>query len=89
MGNISFTDRALEDYMYWQSGNDKKTLKRLNALIRDIKRSPFEGIGKPEPLRYAKSGLWSRRIDDENRVVYSIIDGDPVIYQCRGHYDDK
>lgn len=69
-------DRAWDDYLYWQT-QDKKTLKRINALIKDIKRSPFEGIGKPEPLRENLSGMWSRRIDEENRVVYYIDDGMP------------
>ena len=62
-------DRAWSEYLYWQT-QDKKTLKRINALIKDIQRSPYEGIGKPEPLRGNLSGWWSRRIDETNRIVY-------------------
>jgi toxin YoeB len=80
-----FTDAAWDDYLYWQS-QDRKTLKRVNALIKDIERSPFEGIGKPEPLRYRLQGYWSRRIDAENRLVYSVT-GDRVnIVSCKDHY---
>ena len=79
-------DRAWDDYLYWQT-QDKKTLKRINALVKDIKRSPFEGIGKPEPLKENLSGMWSRRIDEENRIVY-YVDADILyIISCRGHYD--
>jgi len=85
---LLWEDRAWEDYLYWQT-EDRKTLKRINALIRDIQRDTFTGIGKPEALKHDLSGLWSRRIDDDNRIVYRIIDGDIRIYQCRGHYDDK
>ena len=80
-------DRAWDDYIYWQT-QDKKTLKRINALIKDIKRSPFEGIGKPEPLRGNLSGMWSRRIDEENRIVYYEENDIIYIISCRGHYDD-
>ncbi len=80
-------DRAWDDYIYWQT-QDKKTLKRINALIKDIKRSPFEGIGKPEPLKNNLSGMWSRRIDEENRIVYYEEDGILYIISCRGHYDN-
>jgi len=89
MSNVSFTDRGLEDYMFWQTGQDKKTLKRLNALILDIKRSPFDGIGKPEALKEDLSGCWSRRIDEKNRIVYYEDNGTIVIVTCRGHYEDK
>lgn len=75
---------AWEDYLYWQS--DKKTLKRINQLIKDIRRNPFEGIGKPEPLRGNLSGFWSRRIDGEHRLVYTVNDNVVVIIACRGHY---
>ena len=79
-------DRAWDDYLYWQT-QDKKTLKRINALVKDIKRSPFEGIGKPEPLKENLSGMWSRRIDEENRIVY-YVDADILyIISCRGHYE--
>ena len=80
-------DRAWDDYLYWQT-QDKKTLKRINALIKDIKRSPFEGIGKPEPLKGNLSGMWSRRIDEENRIVYYEENGVLYIISCRGHYDN-
>ena len=76
------------DYVWWQN-QDKKTLKRINLLIRDMQRSPFEGIGKPEPLKENLSGWWSRRIDEENRIVYRVADGDLIIASCRNHYDDK
>lgn len=87
MMRVLWEDRAWEDYLYWQS-QDKKTLKRINTLIKDMKRTPFEGIGKPEPLRYSLSGLWSRRIDDENRIVYFVNDGIIHVVACRDHYDD-
>ena len=86
MGNFLFTDRAWEDYLYWQT-QDKKTLKRINTLIRDIERSPFEGIGKPEALKGELSGFWSRRIDETNRLVYRIAEDALEILQCRGHYE--
>ena len=85
---IVFKSRGWSDYLYWQ-GQDKKTLKRLNVLIKDIERSPFEGIGKPEPLKHDFSGWWSRQIDDSNRIVYRIKDDNLEISQCKGHYDDK
>ena len=83
-----WTDRGWDDYVYWQT-QDKKTLKRTNILIKDIERNPFEGIGKPEPLKHDLAGWWSRKIDDANRVVYRIQDGHLEIAQCKGHYDDK
>ena len=79
---------AWEDYLYWQK-QDKKTLKRINLLIKDIERNTFEGIGKPEPLREDLSGYWSRRIDEKNRIVYKIKDNQVVIIQCGSHYRDK
>lgn len=85
--NITFTEQAFEEYLSWQ-GQDRKTLKRINALLKDICRSPFEGIGKPEPLKENLSGYWSRRIDDTNRLVYRMVDGQVEVYQCKGHYDD-
>ncbi len=78
-------EEAWEDYLYWQT-QDKKTLKRINLLIQDIERHPFEGIGKPEPLKYELSGFWSRRIDDTNRIVYKINNDVLEISQCRTHY---
>ena len=83
-----WTDRAWEDYLYWQS-QDKKTLKRLNELIKDIERNGYTGIGKPEPLKGNLSGWWSRRIDDSNRIVYRIRNDMLEITLCRGHYNDK
>lgn len=84
---LLWEDRAWSDYLYWQT-QDKKTLKRINALIKDIQRSPYEGIGKPEPLRGNLSGLWSRRIDETNLIVY--FEQEEVVYiiSCLGHYDD-
>ena len=82
-----WSDIAWEDYLYWQ-GQDKKTLKRINALIKDIDRNGNEGIGKPEALRHDKRGYWSRRIDDVNRLVYRISGDTLEIAQCRSHYDD-
>ena len=76
---------AWEDYMYWHT-QDKKTLKRINSLIKDILRHPFEGIGKPEPLKRNLQGFWSRRIDDTNRIVYAVEDTRIVIIACRNHY---
>lgn len=80
-------EEAWEDYLYWQS-QDKKTLKRINALLKDTERSPFEGIGKPEPLKGELSGFWSRRIDETNRLVYRVENGVLEILSCRGHYAD-
>jgi toxin YoeB len=82
---LAWTDEAWADYLYWQ-GQDKKTLKRINALITDCKRSPFEGIGKPEPLKENLSGFWSRRIDDTNRLVYAVTDSHLTVISCRYHY---
>lgn len=84
--NISFTQKAFDDYIYWQ-GQDKKTLKRINALIADICREPFEGIGKPEPLKHDLAGYWSRRIDDTHRLVYRVTDTEIRIVGCRFHYE--
>lgn len=83
---ISFHDDAWADYLYWQQ-HDKKILKRINALIKDIQRTPFEGLGKPEPLRFNLSGCWSRRIDEEHRLVYKIDEEQVAILQCRYHYN--
>lgn len=74
-----------EDYVFWQQA-DRKILKRINTLIDACLRDPFEGIGKPEPLKYGASGAWSRRITDEHRLVYLVIDGDLIILQARYHY---
>jgi toxin YoeB len=82
---LSWTVQGWEDYLFWQE-TDKKQLKRVNQLIRDIERSPFEGIGNPEPLRHHLSGYWSRRIDREHRLVYKAMEEQIVIVQCRYHY---
>ena len=82
---LSWTREAWTDYLYWQA-QDKKTLKRINKLIRDTQRSPFEGIGKPEPLKENLAGFWSRRIDDTNRLVYILDDKRLTIISCRYHY---
>ncbi|PVY69824.1 toxin YoeB [Tamilnaduibacter salinus] len=82
---ICWTDESWQDYLYWQ-GQDKKTLKRINRLIEDTKRSPFEGIGKPEPLKENLAGFWSRRIDDTNRLVYAADDHAITVISCRYHY---
>lgn len=84
---LLWDERAWDDYLYWQT-QDKKTLKRINALIKDIRRDSFDGIGKPEPLGENRSGWWSRRIDDANRIVYKEKDDAIIIASCRGHYDD-
>lgn len=83
---LLWEDRAWEDYLYWQA-QDRKMLKRVNALIKDISRSAFEGLGKPEPLKHNLSGWWSRRIDEANRIVYYEQNGIIYIVSCRGHYD--
>ena len=84
---LLWEEQAWDDYCYWQT-QDKRTLKRINALIKDIQRDRFDGIGKPEPLKEELSGWWSRRIDDVNRLVYQERDGTIIIGSCRGHYDD-
>ncbi len=83
--NIRFSSNAWNDYLYWQK-TDKKILKRINTLIRDIQRQPYEGIGKPEPLKHGLSGYWSRRINDEHRIVYKCDNGTIKIAQLRFHY---
>ena len=82
-----WSDRACDDYLYWQT-QDKKTLKRINLLLIDIMRNSFEGIGKPEPLKNELAGLWSRRIDDTNRLVYRVTNSQIEVVQCKGHYSD-
>lgn len=80
-------DEAWEEYLYWQM-QDKKTIKRINAILKDIERGHFDGIGKPEPLKGDHSGFWSRRIDDRNRLIYRISDGVLEVLSCKGHYED-
>ena len=82
---LVFSEQAWADYLYWQ-GQDKKTLERINTLIKECARTPFEGLGKPEPLRSDLRGWWSRRIDREHRLVYRVEDGALLIAQCRYHY---
>lgn len=85
MRSLQFTDECWSDYLYWQD-QDKRTLKRINLLIKDAQRDPFAGIGKPEPLKGNLSGCWSRRIDETNRLVYRV-DGDALtVVSCRYHY---
>jgi len=83
--NIIFTDDSWQDYLYWQQ-TDKKILKKINILIKDIKREPFDGLGKPEALKYELSGCWSRRITDEHRLVYKISLDSVFIISCKYHY---
>ena len=82
---LAWVDDAWDDYLYWQ-GQDKKTLKRINKLITETIRDPFEGIGKPEALKENLAGFWSRRIDDNNRLVYAVDDDYLTIIACRYHY---
>jgi len=82
---LTFSTHAWQEYLYWQ-GHDKKILKRINLLIKDIQRSPHEGLGKPEPLKHGLSGYWSRRINDEHRIVYKYQDDTLLIAQLRYHY---
>lgn len=86
LSKLVWTNAAWSDYVYWQ-GQDKKTLKRINLLIKETMRTPKDGIGKPEALKANLSGLWSRRIDDVNRLVYVIENDQLVIIACRYHYE--
>lgn len=83
---ITFSKNAWEDYLSWQK-DDKKMLRKINDLIKDIQRTPYDGLGKPEPLKFDLTGYWSRRIDQEHRLVYQFQDGELLIYSCRYHYD--
>jgi toxin YoeB len=82
---VLFVERAWEDYLHWQA-SDRSKLARINELIKDIQRQPFKGLGKPEPLRFTLAGYWSRRIDQEHRLVYKVEGGTVFIAQCRYHY---
>ena len=82
---INWQSEAWDDYVYWQR-EDKRIIKRINSLIKDIQRNPFSGIGKPEPLKHDWAGFWSRRINDEHRLVYGYDGGKIIIAQCRYHY---
>jgi len=84
---LSWYADAWEDYLYWRT-QDKKTLKKINELIRDIARNGYTGIGKPEPLKEDMTGWWSRRINDADRLIYRIDGESCLILQCKGHYDD-
>lgn len=83
---ILFVEESWEDYLYWQK-TDKKKLRKINELLKDISRTPFEGLGKPEALRHKYSGFWSRRIDGEHRLIYRVIDDGIEVAKCRFHYD--
>ena len=83
---ITFSKNSWEDYLSWQK-EDKKMLKRINQLIKEIQTNPFHGIGNPEPLKYDLAGFWSRRIDREHRLVYQIFNNELLIYSCKYHYD--
>ena len=82
---LVFSEQAWADYLYWQK-TDKKIIKRINSLIKEIKRSPYEGVGKPEPLKYGLSGYWSRRVNDEHRIVYKFENDSILIANLRYHY---
>ena len=88
MSKITFAEDAWEEYLYWQT-QDKKTLKKINTLLKSVQRTPFEGEGKPEELKGEQRGKWSRRINDKDRLVYEVCEDGIVITQCKGHYDDK
>ncbi|MFT0622408.1 Txe/YoeB family addiction module toxin [Ectopseudomonas guguanensis] len=83
--NLVFSENAWDDYLYWQ-GQDRKTLKRISELLKEIRRTPFEGMGKPEPLKHALAGYWSRRINEEHRLVYRPREHEILIAQLRYHY---
>ena len=83
--NLTFSPQVWEDYTYWQ-GNDPKMVSRINLLLKDVMRSPYSGIGKPEPLKHAFRGYWSRRIDSEQRLIYRAVEGEILIAQLRFHY---
>jgi toxin YoeB len=82
---LIFADEAWEDYLHWQK-HDRKTVERIIKLIAEVKREPFSGVGKPEPLKHALSGYWSRRINDEHRMVYKVEGGSLLLAQLRYHY---
>ncbi|MBD5530936.1 MAG: Txe/YoeB family addiction module toxin [Lachnospiraceae bacterium] len=88
MSRIVFAEDAWEEYLYWQA-QDKKTLKKINSLLKAIQREPFIGEGKPEPLKDSTNGEWSRRINEKDRLVYMVSHEGIIVTQCKGHYDDK
>lgn len=85
---LSWTDDGWDDYMYWHDEGDKRKIKRINKLIKDMKRHPFEGLGKPEPLKHELSGKWSRKIDAKDRIIYAYLNKELIVYSCKDHYDD-
>ena len=88
MSNSTFAEDAWEEYLYWQL-QDKKTLKKINSLLRSIQREPFAGEGKPEPLKNSPDGEWSRRINEKDRLVYTVSNESIIVTQSKGHYNDK
>ena len=88
MRDITFAENAFREYLYWQK-QDRKTLRKINSLLKEIQRTPFEGSGEPEPLKGELSGNWSRRINARDRLVYVVTDDQIIVKQCRGHYNDK
>ena len=88
MSKLSFSDDAWNEYLYWQM-QDKKVLKKINKLLKEVQRTPFKGDGKPEPLKNKGADIWSRRINKKDRLVYQVLDDGVLIVQCKGHYDDK
>ena len=88
MTSITFAEDAWEEYLEWQI-QDKKTLKKINTLLKEVQRTPFEGTGKPEPLKGNLEGKWSRRINDKDRLVYEVMVGTIIVQQFKGHYNDK
>ena len=86
MSSITFAEDAWDEYLYWQR-QDKKTLKKINSLLKEIQRQPFDGTGKPEPLK-GSDGCWSRRINEKDRLVYFVEDNKIIVVQCKGHYDE-
>ncbi len=87
MSKLTFSEDAWEEYLYWQT-QDKRTLRKINTLLREIQRTPYDGSGKPEPLRGELSGFWSRRINETDRLVYSVESDMIIVVQCHGHYTD-
>ena len=87
MSKITFSEDAWREYVDWQL-QDRKTLKKINELLRDIQRMPFQGIGKPEPLKGELSGMWSRRINEKDRLIYEVINDMIIVLQCKGHYEE-
>ena len=88
MGDLAFTEHAWEEYVFWQM-TDRATVRKINGLMKEISRTPFEGTGKPEHLKDDLAGKWSRRINDKDRLVYEVLGDSVRIVQCRGHYQDK